>query len=250
MPVQPGDEYSFKASTWNKIEKLVNAPANNIGGLPAQSLTGMRHLVRIKNGTEEAVARGGVLSWDGVVISASKSVNDYWRRPVLNGKEPSMPDDDWKIAIAQEPIPAGEIGLAAIGGVTPAYVEIADEDHTHAVLKDGSISELVSADSGTAAIVDVSDIEEEGATLCQVCLGVGSGVSLYHFTLTEAMGATTPNLASCTIYTADGVTRTEHETEQTLYDPDGYLVGAPSGVKGPCIRDGGKYYAMNASCGS
>lgn len=76
-----------------------------------------------------------------------------------------------------------------------------------------------------------------------------TSTALYHFTLTEDMSATSSNQASCTIYTADGATRTEHEAGQTLYDPDDFLDGALSGAKGPCLRHNGKYYAVNASCG-
>lgn len=73
---------------------------------------------------------------------------------------------------------------------------------------------------------------------------------LYHFTLTEDMGATTTKQASCTIYTADGTTRTEYKTGQTLYDPDNFLDGAVSGSSGPCYRQLEKFYALNDSCGT
>lgn len=78
---------------------------------------------------------------------------------------------------------------------------------------------------------------------------IGSS-SLYSFTLTEDMGNTSSKQASCTIYTIDGDTVTEHETEQTVFDPWNVFVGGKSGKSGPCIKQGGKYYAANLGCSS
>lgn len=74
-----------------------------------------------------------------------------------------------------------------------------------------------------------------------------AGSALYGYTCTENFGATTTGLASATIYSLDGAGSTSFGTD-TVYDPMGIFAGEGDTQDGYCIKQGGKYYAIQLGC--
>ena len=132
-----------------------------------------------------------------------------------------------------------------MSGVCVALVDVSDTDHTRATPVD---SETIMESDDTGPVFFLSEIESTGEQEVVVLIDFGPGVPVYHFELTEDMGATTTKQASANISKVNGTSLTSHETGVTLYDPWDVFEGMESGATGPCIKQGGKYYTFNGTC--
>lgn len=69
----------------------------------------------------------------------------------------------------------------------------------------------------------------------------------YRFTMNEAWGATTSTAADSDILEMDG---TDTNTDSDVYDPLGIFADMTTGDAGICFYQDGKYWAIQADCGS
>lgn len=72
-------------------------------------------------------------------------------------------------------------------------------------------------------------------------------IRLYRFTMNEAWGATTATAADSDILLMDG---TDTNTDDDVFDPLGIFSDMTTGDAGICIYQDGKYWAIQAGCGS
>jgi len=70
----------------------------------------------------------------------------------------------------------GEFGYAVVSGVVKAWVNVTDEDHQFADVKDGDVTQLESGDTGSARII--AKDSGTGKKLCVVLLGSSPPPSL------------------------------------------------------------------------
>lgn len=173
--VRPGDPVAISAATWNDVldaAALAKDSRRTGAGIPDGLEPG---IVRVKNATDEDLDRFAALSVaHGIGVAPDKNVLAFQNEPaVLFGRVWSG-DGAW--VVLQEPVPSGKIGRAMLFGVTPAQVDVVDDEHEFAEpVVDNVAGAIRSAASGTARI-----LWKKGGTGLQWCLlhvGAGSGAA-------------------------------------------------------------------------
>lgn len=233
MRARKGEPLKIEAKTWNKVEALVN-PSNPMLGRDPIDRYRRCDLIRIKNASGADLTRGKILSWSGVSFDATANPTEYWAMPTLTGKTPEFPEDHGRIAVLQEPIKNGGIGLAAIGGITPASINMTATSHPYAYLSDGSTASLVSATSGSCEILHVSGTGT-GVKTCLIHLG-----SSQHFWRYDLDSPGTGSLLGM-----DGI---DTGLAVTIEDPLSMFTDQVAGNRGYCKQVGPDFYAVQGPC--
>ncbi|MCC9655278.1 hypothetical protein [Rhodopirellula halodulae] len=234
MPVRGGQplDGNIQASTWNKVESFFDGEGTSYKGVDALPLDSRCSVLNIKNSSGVNLLRGQILSWSSVVYNHSYDSTEYWRRPTLQGKLPAFPQDAEKIAVLQEPIKNGEIGLAAVGGITPAVVDIKKVGDAYAYLGD-SANNLISSTSGDAKI-----LQAEGGLGPQFCL-VSLGTS-QHFWQVSVIGGGSAALL--------GMSGEPTGIFVTVLDPLAMFTDLKSGSRAFVKQVGSEFYYIQAPC--
>jgi len=173
--VRPGDPVAISAATWNDVLDAVAVSKHSRrrgAGIPDGLEVG---IVRVKNTTEDDLDRFAALAVaSGVGVTPEKNVLAFQNEPPVLFGRTWAGEGAW--VVLQEPIPAGKIGRGMLFGVTPALVDIADDEHEFAEpIVDNVAGAIRSAASGTARI-----LWKKGGTGLQWCLlhvGAGSGAA-------------------------------------------------------------------------
>lgn len=161
--VESGQKIStaFSARAWNRAQDAADLVLGERARFGADGAVGRElapNVVLIRNDSGQAVPWLGVLGIGGVVIdptggtlggndAASDRAREFVRKPVLAGGTPSSSVYS-SFAVAMEPIPAGAIGRAAVGGVFACRVHVVDGGHGFANMREGDRTQLQSADCG------------------------------------------------------------------------------------------------------
>jgi hypothetical protein len=153
--VRPGDKLEIQARAWNQVIDQVTTKPRFATGDPGGSSTYLE--VPCENKSGNNVPRWGVLAITGVLVqptgaSGANATNSFQRQPGVIGVTPSGPVYG-RFVIAVEPINNDTIGRVAIDGVVQCKVHVRDTKHKFARTKDGSVSQLESADSGDAVLL-------------------------------------------------------------------------------------------------
>lgn len=173
--VRPGDPVAISAATWNDVldaAALAKGSRRTGAGIPDGLEPG---IVRVKNATDEDLDRFAALSVaHGIGVTPEKNVLAFQNEPAVLFGRVWAGDGAW--VVLQEPVPSGKIGRAMLFGVTPAQVDVADDEHEFAEpIVDNVAGAIRSAASGTARI-----LWKKGGTGLQWCLlhvGAGSGAA-------------------------------------------------------------------------
>jgi hypothetical protein len=118
----------------------------------------------IKNSTGSNVPRLGVLGITGVVIdpsggtltgsnAASINAREFARRPVLVGNVPSSATDTERFAVLLEPAEPDGIVRAAVSGAFACLVQVIDNGHRFATVKNGDVEQLESTECGVLQLI-------------------------------------------------------------------------------------------------
>jgi hypothetical protein len=173
--VRPGDPVAISAAVWNDVldaAALAKRTKRAGAGIPDGLEVG---IVRVKNTTEEDLDRFAALGIAfGIGVPPDKNELAFQNEPpVLFG---GVYEGDGPWVVLMEPLPAGKIGRGMLFGVTPAQVDIADEEHEFAEpVQDNAAGTLQSCATGTARI-----LWKPGKTGLQWCIlhvGAGSGAA-------------------------------------------------------------------------
>jgi predicted RecA/RadA family phage recombinase len=117
LHVNPGDPIRLAASQINGLNRLLTLNAG-FGSQPGREQPTPYTWVMAKNNTGSTIPRWGVLEITGMDITPGSSANatsQFEQLPVVTGYTPSATTTAWCVAV--EPIAAGKIGRAAVGGV-------------------------------------------------------------------------------------------------------------------------------------
>ncbi len=135
--VRTGDPLRIPAPTYNAFvdaAHLARRIDSDTGAGPA--LRGPNeHLILVRNESGTDLPRFGILGIDRPIIEPGPEGNtdEFKRRAALIGAA-ITPTDEYvgRFVVAREPIAAGKIGWSVIRGVTPAMVNVIDDEHSHA----------------------------------------------------------------------------------------------------------------------
>ena len=146
-------------------------------GTPVEKSKLSADVILIKNTSNSAVDRWGVLGIGEPLITPNAGEVEFSRRIAFKG-ETLDADHAGKFAIAQEPIAVDAIGRAKIAGVSIAAIKLVDEDHdTVDIYQDGSGYKLMSAVGGSGQILWVDAVPVSGGLHLAVIRfgGIGGG---------------------------------------------------------------------------
>ena len=132
-------DYQFRARNRQSAVKRPLPPGN---------------LAYIKNDTAVNCQRFNILGVNSVLTLPSDNLQAFKNGTVLNGIKPAKLDHSGgRIAILNEPIPAGRIGRAYVSGVCPVQIDMISESHRTAEVKEMQAEHLQSSDHGSLGIL-------------------------------------------------------------------------------------------------
>ena len=255
----PGDPLRISAFEWNrhvdaatKVLGQVDTTKKNKGAPDGR--------LRVYNeGSEDiwafepAIITGVAFEHDETSAATySNGFNEGW---VVKVKDPSeITDTEWKekynwhgFVITQEPVDEGAYGLALASGITPFLISSSSgsdlSDETHLRWKNNL--DTLEADSyGVARILYMRTDAATGWGLIQFPV---TECRLWTGTLTEDIGATTDDEASCTLKHNDGseaITGVTVQAQDTL----AIFTSLNSGADVMLIQSGSEFRIIQAGC--
>ena len=158
--VQKGDPLIIKASTFNAFVDAAAAHRRGRFGV-GRTITrdaGQSVVVPIKNNSGADRSRYDVLGIDGPLFDPATYPDSYKERVTLKGITPATGTHEGNFAILLEPIASGEIGQAAIAGLSVVQVNVVDADaeaFDFAEIKNATAGYLTKSATGTARVVTI-----------------------------------------------------------------------------------------------
>ena len=153
--VQHGDPLRIPAPTFNTFVDAAQDFLNrrhNQGG-PVQT-PGEDGLILIRNDTGSDLDRFSVLGIDdSILIAPGDNLRAFKNQPAFVGVTPDELAHRGRFVILAEPLKDGCIGSAYVTGVCPVKLDVVDEDHARAEVKDGDTSVLQTVWNGSAQIL-------------------------------------------------------------------------------------------------
>jgi len=115
-----------------------------------------RDVILVYNSSGSDVARFGVLGIGDVRITHADRAESFNQRIYMDGVEPAAGDHEGKFVVALEPIADGKIGRCVTGGLVQCQVNVRNEYHDRADIKDTDLTQLDSGPVGAAKILWVA----------------------------------------------------------------------------------------------
>jgi len=152
--VHPGQPLGISAEAHNAMLDAARAhrQAGTLAGREAARAVADRGVIWVRNNTGAALDQFGVVAIGLPIITADANENEFKQRVTFEGGTPAA-SDTGQFAVVIEAIPAGKIGRAVIAGPVQVKVNVVDEDHEWADVKDSDASQLESGNTGTAKVL-------------------------------------------------------------------------------------------------
>jgi hypothetical protein len=155
--IESGQKLSsaISARAWNRAQDaadLVLGDQARFGAGPQAGRELAPNVVLIRNGTNLDVPLLGVLGITDVAITPQQDSQFAWKQ-LLIGAVPVLATHRDRFVVCLEPISAGAIGRAAIGGMFACKVHVTSTLHRFATVKDGDRTQLQSAACGPMQLV-------------------------------------------------------------------------------------------------
>ncbi|HPP28896.1 MAG TPA: hypothetical protein PLV57_20505 [Phycisphaerae bacterium] len=153
--VQSGSPLVIPAQTFNAfIDAARDYQDRQLGqqrtALSSSNDSGM---VLLKNISGADRARFEILGINTPLIQPADNLDQFVNRPALSGVTPTAANHWGKFGVLAEPIRNGALGWAWVSGVCPVKIDIANANHWHADIADGSAAYLKSSGGGAARIL-------------------------------------------------------------------------------------------------
>lgn len=177
--VKPGDPLPTSASFINATIETIDQVRSGRTATPSDiPLKFGQMFIKNTSGTDRK--RFEILAYTTPVFSRETDAEEIGQL-VMTGITPQLPDHVGRFVVLQQPIANGKTGVAMYDGLTPAWVEIEDEDQKWADVTDNDGSKLTSRDTGGARII------------CPCATGTGKRLSWVH------VGVATPRVQKATL---------------------------------------------------
>ena len=155
--ISAGDPLPRRADLLNAQVRAAADLANRPAGQAGRSFaTGNPAVIRIKNNSGSNVAKYGVLGLGDVQVDHATNADAFLQRVYMDGDEPTTGTHEGRFAIAMGAIRDGEIGYAAVSGLVQCQVNVRNEFHDRADIKDTDLTQLDSGPVGAAKILWVA----------------------------------------------------------------------------------------------
>jgi hypothetical protein len=230
------------AGAWNELvdtAAIVERARQTGASLTRGPMFADRTMVLIRNASDVAVDRFGILGITGSVLDTAYSPDEFKRHCCLEGDTPTAPDHYGKFAVLAQPLAVGAIGWATVSGVCVATVDYEYYDQPYADIKPDDSGELAGAEGGVQVLWKESSI---GSKLSIIRLGVP-----YYPVL---RGKLDGNLTQATGYATMSIweagTLADSGRNVTVYDPGAITTGKKiaQGVGLTASFTAGKWYML------
>ena len=153
--VRSGQKLSIPAGAYNAFIDAAADYQRRTAGIGQKAEPSLRQagIVLIRNDSGSDQNRLAVLGIDSPIIGPTSNEDEFKNRVALSCVTPAADTHEGRFVILLEPIAVGKIGRAYAAGICPARVQVKDEDHWFADVKDGETSCLESRASGAAQIL-------------------------------------------------------------------------------------------------
>ena len=175
--VNVGDALSIPAPDWNAMVDAAKAHRDSLINTDATAgeFQNRSTIFPIRNTTGSDLGRFAVLGIDQPIFDPAVHLLSFKNSIAFDGVIPDSDSHKGKFAILLEPAKDGKIANACFVGVCVAQIDMLDENHKFAEIKDASTDELESGDTGTAQILWVEP--GIGVKLAYVRVGVAGAQS-------------------------------------------------------------------------
>lgn len=203
--VRTGDRIQLRAEFLNKTIDLVNAPSQAV----APTLSGklVPGLIQVKNVSGGSVGVYSVMGvGDTVLDPVDDELNFKTHRPVVEIDKPDTDQDELNFCILTQALEDDEVGNAWYFGMSPVQIDILDEAHEYARIKDGDETEMESSPFGRAKIIsrgEGADSDGLGTAWAWVHLGIAADVPLL-IKIDEIIEESTGDLVNIKMVDIDG----------------------------------------------
>jgi len=153
--VRSGQKLSIPAAAYNTFIDAAVDFRHRTSGIEQKAEPSIRQsgIVLVRNDSGSDQNRLAVLGIDSPIIGPASNEDEFKNRVALSCVTPAAATHEGRFVILVEPIADGKIGRAYADGICPARVQVEDEDHAFADIKDGDTSCLESRASGAAHIL-------------------------------------------------------------------------------------------------
>jgi hypothetical protein len=174
---QAGTRRRISAGGWNFMAEQTERFALEEGGprIPAALASGAFGLIDVKNSSGSTCQLEYVLGLGAPVRTPTADPKGFRVANAFAGSTPSASSHRGKFCIVQQDLVANEVGVAVVSGPTWVNVDVLDESHGFADVKDGDATQLQSGDSGAAKILWKPS--GTGTKRCYVLLGIEPSAS-------------------------------------------------------------------------
>jgi hypothetical protein len=153
-PVTPGQKIAIPADLMNVLRRMAqDYLAGMVGGAGAGTAGKHPEQILIRNDSGGTVSRFGVLGIGDVIFTPDDHLGKFQNGYAFKGVTPAVPYHTGKFVIMLDAVPDGVIGRGLLVGNIAVQVNVIDENHDFADVKDGDITQLQSGVSGAAQIL-------------------------------------------------------------------------------------------------
>ena len=169
-PVARGNPLRIPAEFYNLLQQMAREYlAGKRSGAGAVEGAHPFDIILVKNVSDTDVAQFGILGIHDILFTPTDNELGFKERPALCGTTPDADLHTGKFVVCLDPIPcavaedpeaeppitgsSAGIGRALLVGATPVQIDVIDEDHAYADVKDGDSTQLQSCGSGAAQIL-------------------------------------------------------------------------------------------------
>lgn len=152
---QAGQPLDVSAEVWNSFLDSVRDRKSRKHDQLSDAIETIRNadLISVRNDSGADRDRFHLLAIDRPIIGPADNLREFKNRPSAIGKLPVHSDHFGRFAVLLDPIRVGKIGRAWVSGVCPAKVDVIDNCHDFADIKNNDASQLESQPFGSAQIL-------------------------------------------------------------------------------------------------
>lgn len=154
--------------------------------------------VTVKNNTGSDVERFGVMGIGDVEITFATNEGQFKKLVYMDGETPAADTHEGRFVVALESIPDGQVGRCAYAGLVQCQINVRNQYHDRADIKDTDLTQLDSGHVGAAkilwvagttgtqwAIIDINHAKPTTAFWAKITGNAANGTNKWKYAWTE-----------------------------------------------------------------
>ncbi len=150
--VSPGEALSITARAWNTL--IDSARSTSTGAVPDSGSSRQASIIRVKNESGGALSRNAVLGIeDPIFTPGDASLDAFMREVTFRAITPDITKHKRRFCVLLDPAPIDGVVRAYLAGVCQVKVDVGDQSHEYATIKNAESGHLDSSRYGYAQIL-------------------------------------------------------------------------------------------------